>query len=212
MLQFFKNETPFTINASWTGDPCEFNLMSFHIADSTYDDFVRNHGQAFAEEELVNYALVAGFANSASQAYNQGFSMHHELTYPMMSQLVVTDGQTFQFAAYQLNTLQQWHHDHANKRRNLLFISEPMKLYDSIQDGSVLGLNTNVLKHLLRFALIGPSTAQKNLRPFLPKEKSPAARQDKYINNVGEEPIEVRKLKRFEKSRKSVYWRQMGFN
>jgi len=211
LLQFFKIEKPFSINASWIGDPCEFNLMSMHVLDSQYDEFVGIHGKALAEEEFVNYALVAGFANSASQAYTQGFSMHHELTYPIMSQLVVTDGQTFRFAAYQLNTLQQWQHN--NKRRNLMFISEPMKLYESVEDGIVRGLNTNVLKHLLRFALIGPTTSAHDLRPFLPNSRSPLHRRTKdLINHVGDEPVHVKKLGRWGKPKFSQYWRQSGRN
>ena len=38
----------------------------------------------------------------------QGFSMWKDLTYPLMGQIILTNGQDFSFANYQLNTLKLW--------------------------------------------------------------------------------------------------------
>ena len=99
-----------------------------------------------------------------------GFNTYEELTYPFTTQTIVTDGQHYTFFAYQLNTLQMWLDDKANPLRNVCWITEPLKLYDTIEDGKVKGFNDSVLEHLVRFMCIKPVDRGIDQRPNLMPE------------------------------------------
>lgn len=98
-----------------------------------------------------------------------GFSTFQDPTYPLVNQMVITNGQWWTFFVYQLNTT-TLHIDaiHENPRRNMCWMTEPMKLFDSIEDGKVKGLNEDVLKHLIKFYANDPE-ARKNvqMKPYL---------------------------------------------
>lgn len=97
-----------------------------------------------------------------------GFNECEELTYPFTTQTILTDGRVFTLAAYQLNTLQLWKDDSANKSQNVCWVSQTQPLYDKYENGQLIGFNDNVLKQLLQFFLIEPSNRNsENLSPNL---------------------------------------------
>jgi hypothetical protein len=49
--------------------------------------------------------------------------MWKDLTYPLTGQYILTNGQDFSFANYQLNTLNLW--NKAVTKKNLCFLTEP---------------------------------------------------------------------------------------
>lgn len=61
-----------------------------------------------------------------------------QVTYPFVGQHIVTDGQTWHFSKYQLNTM-AFGPDFASNKCNLAWSSEEMKLYDTIENGKVCG-------------------------------------------------------------------------
>ena len=67
-----------------------------------------------------------------------GFSHLIDLTYPLTSQTILTDGQMFSFLAYQLNTLELWKDDEASPMVNLCWHSKEIPLYHSVENGKVL--------------------------------------------------------------------------
>lgn len=86
-----------------------------------------------------------------------GFWAQEDVTRPFVSQAVVTDGHFFSFFCYQLNTLAlSVETDVNNPRKNLLWGTESLRLYESVQDGEVVGLNDGVLKLLLQFLMNRP--------------------------------------------------------
>lgn len=86
-----------------------------------------------------------------------GFWNHQDVTRPFVSQAVITDGQFFSFFCYQLNTLGlSVETDANNPRKNLLWGTESLRLYDSVQDRQVVGLNDSVIKLLVQFLMNQP--------------------------------------------------------
>lgn len=74
-----------------------------------------------------------------------------------MSQAVITDGRFFSFYCYQLNTLGlSVEMDANNPRKNLLWGTESLPLYEGVKDGEVVGLNDSVLKLLVQFLMNQP--------------------------------------------------------
>ncbi|GFR98804.1 28S ribosomal protein S30, mitochondrial [Elysia marginata] len=98
---------------------------------------------------------------------DQSFSHLVDLTYPLTSQTVLTDGQVFSFLAYQLNTLELWKDDEANSMVNLCWHSKEMSLYHSVTDGKVNDLNEDVLRNLVKMFLVSPRDRGYDMKPSL---------------------------------------------
>lgn len=86
-----------------------------------------------------------------------GFWDREDVTRPFVSQAVITDGQYFSFFCYQLNTVAlSMQTDINNPRRNVMWGTESLKLYDRVEDGKVVGLNDGVIKLLVQFLINQP--------------------------------------------------------
>lgn len=130
------------------------------------------------QEALHAQVVLDSFSQCAAQAFRMGFTTLNELTYPITTQSIVTDGQLWQFAVYQLNTTALWQMDSDNPTCNVAWLSPIMTLYDNIEireDGSrakVEGLNRDVIRQLARCVIAKPATIEQlavdDLRPFLP--------------------------------------------
>jgi len=130
----------------------------------------------------------------------------HDLTYPITTQCVVTDGHMFRFFCYQLNTLRLWVDDggesSGNPLRNVIWASEPMPLYNP----DTQTLNEDVLKVLLRCVLLRPAVRHGvEMRPYLPDEEAPV-QQTVHLNNVGDEYLPYVKIGRLQYPPNAVYF------
>lgn len=86
-----------------------------------------------------------------------GFWDREDVTRPFVSQAVITDGKYFSFFCYQLNTVAlSTQTDVDNPRKNLLWGTDSLKLYDRVEDGRVVGLNDSVIKLLVQFLINQP--------------------------------------------------------
>lgn len=73
---------------------------------------------------------------------------------------MITDGKYFSFFCYQLNTVAlSVDADADNPRKNLMWGTESLKLYDGVQDGTVLGLDDGVLRLLVQFLMNQPQSS-----------------------------------------------------
>ena len=115
--------------------------------------------------------------------------MFHDLTYPLTSQAVLTNGQRFWFSAYQLNTISLFKDDIANPRRNICWTAPEMKLYETIENGQVKGFNEEVMKTVLKFMLNQPTDRGINMRPFLPDSSVAPSAYESYMNEAGDDRI-----------------------
>ncbi|XP_014771764.1 39S ribosomal protein S30, mitochondrial [Octopus bimaculoides] len=152
------------------GDPCEFGLVSFHCS-SQMQRKIKQFGPEITYEFQKGLGLMTSFAWTVAQAYFQGFSSFVELTYPLTTQTVITDGQKFSFFAYQLNTLEMWKDDDGNNLKNICWHTEEENLYE-IKDGQIQNFNDNVLKQLIKFFINQPKEPNYPLRPYLQHDPS----------------------------------------
>ncbi|XP_077275480.1 mitochondrial ribosomal protein S30 isoform X2 [Temnothorax americanus] len=152
----------------WPGDESEFGLLSYH--NCTYLQ-TRPEKYNDTSTALTVQAILSSYSWLLSQACYQGFSTFNDITYPLTTQTVITNGQWWSFFVYQLNTTLV-HSEHAdeNPKRNICWVTEPIKLFDKIEDEKVHGLNEEVLKTLIKFYMNVPEERTGvDLKPYLGK-------------------------------------------
>jgi len=117
---------PMQVPGHWYGDKREFNFLTV-LNTNKQIDYFREKFDDF-EEDLENFksmAINSAHAELTAQAYYLGFSMWKDLTYPLRGQYVLSNGQDFCFADYQLNTLHLW--NPANKLKNVCSLIVPKR-------------------------------------------------------------------------------------
>lgn len=140
-------------------DPACYGHTQFHLVPDRYHrDRMALHQQSDQVELFLRAnGLASLFAWTGAQAMYQGFWNHEDVTRPFVSQAVITDGQFFSFFCYQLNTVAlSVETDANNPRKNLLWGTESLQLYESVKDGEVVGLNDDVIKLLVQFLMNQP--------------------------------------------------------
>uniref|UniRef100_A0AAG5D2G6 28S ribosomal protein S30, mitochondrial n=1 Tax=Anopheles atroparvus TaxID=41427 RepID=A0AAG5D2G6_ANOAO len=161
-----------TVPGFWPGDQHEFGLLSYQRRSHAINR-QRYCAVNDLDETLQAQGILSSFAWLLGQACYQGFSVVNDLTYPLTTQTVITDGKNWSFYAYQLNTT-LFHSDQVdnNARYNLCWGTKDLQLYESIDDsGKIHGLNDDVLRHLIMFYINQPKNRAVELKPYLcPKE------------------------------------------
>ncbi|KAJ8976948.1 hypothetical protein NQ317_010145 [Molorchus minor] len=163
----------------WVGSPYRFGLIWYHkrghMLGRTYGDPQDD------KEALHRQGILASFAWLHSQANLLGFTTFNDITYPMVTQTVITNGKIWSLYAYQLNTiLVHGKNITGNRKKNICWATEEIKLYDDVNDGKIVGFNDDLLKMLLQFYANEPeSRLGVNLTPYLNgKEKVCADYED----------------------------------
>lgn len=162
------------------GDPCEFGCLAVLNTVWTYH-VAAKYGATHAQEAQLGQGIGAAFVWLAAQAHNQGFNTLIDMTYPLTTQAILTDGQTWQFLAYQLNTLQLWKDESANDLVNLCWVDRPAKLYEEVKGGQVEGFNPQVLKQLIACLAVAPADRSYDLKPTLPPSSADARDRQEFI-------------------------------
>lgn len=113
------------------------------------------------------HGCMNAFGLALSQATTNGFFPYSSLTYPICTHSVLTDGFRFRLYAFQLNTIEQLHHDMSEGTpANICWISEPMHLFEG---GS---LNDSLLLKLLQMYTLAPSRGGiSELQPYLDPQR-----------------------------------------
>ncbi|KAM6931218.1 large ribosomal subunit protein mL65 [Xenentodon cancila] len=140
-------------------DPACYGHTQFHLVPDRYhrDRMAWLQQSDQVEVFLRANALASLFAWTGAQAMYQGFWNHEDVSRPFVSQAVITDGHFFSFFCYQLNTVAlSVETDANNPRKNLLWGTESQRLYESVEDGEVVGLNDDVIKLLVQFFMNHP--------------------------------------------------------
>lgn len=152
----------------WPGDPYEFGLLSYHPRGH-----ILGRPPHFGEKEhshaIHAQAMLATFGWLLAQSTYQGFNTFNELTYPLSTQAVITDGRLFSFYVTQLNTILQ-HTDNmeVNPKVNECYGTPTVQLFERIDDGKLLGWNDEPLEMLISFYLNAPSKHEGvNMKPYL---------------------------------------------
>lgn len=135
-----------------------------------------SYGSDDNQEALHCQAMKASFGWLLGQASYQGFTTYNDITYPLVTQTIITNGQLWSLYAYQLNTIEM-HNDRldSNHKHNICFGTKPLQLYECIEDGKVKGLNEDVLKMVVQFYLNSPEEREHEMKPYLGKEEQVVA-------------------------------------
>ncbi|XP_054160472.1 28S ribosomal protein S30, mitochondrial-like [Oppia nitens] len=142
------------------------------ICHSRHDLKIREikNQKTFGDDQQVldGMAIMSSFGWLNSLASNLGFTTYHELTYPLVTHVIITDGQFWSFYVYQLNT-HSFHSDvDTNALRNICWSSGELKLFDSYENGQLVGVNDQVIKLLVKFLVREPQLENYcELRPYL---------------------------------------------
>lgn len=125
-----------------------------------------------AREAVHRQGILASFAWLNAQANFQGFTTFNDITYPLVTQTIITNGQKWSFYIYQLNTLLvHGKNTTENPKRNICWPVSDLKLFESVSDSKIVGLNGDVLKTLIKLYANAPSERLGvNLRPYLSSE------------------------------------------
>lgn len=168
-----------TIPGFWPGNEHEFGQLCYHNRHTYKVKY--NTIDAIDEEDKANalksQAILNSFGWLIGQAYYQGFSTFNELTYPLTTQTIITNGQNWSFYVYQLNTtvFETVHFDR-NQRANKCWGTDEIKLFDEIDaNGQVKGFNDDVLRHLIQFYLAEPKQRNHEMQPYLGTEEQTIA-------------------------------------
>lgn len=162
----FKREDYSVTPGFWYGDPCKYGLLSVHnvIKDQIY--LSRRFSENVINDIWKGQSVISGFSWLLAQAMFLGFEHFNDLTYPLVTQTVTTDGQYWSFSTYQLNTIQ--FSDYAQSDyRNICWTTEKLRLYDAIEHNQVKGFNEDVLKIFLKFMLNVPQSGPVEAQPYL---------------------------------------------
>jgi small subunit ribosomal protein S30 len=164
----------------WPGNVREYGLVSYQ--DRKFMNSRRNHdyGAEDAQNALHSQGIVTSYAWLLAQACYQGFSTYLDMTYPLTTQTVITDGKFWSFYKYQLNTTCiHTNLDGPNPKYNQCWGTPEMKLYDEIDDeGKMQGFNEDVLKNLVQFYVNQPKPREHEMKPYLGKDKKIADIED----------------------------------
>lgn len=120
-------------------------------------------------EALHTQGILSSFAWTFGQACYQGFSTFNDLTYPLVAQTIVTNGQLWSFYAYQLNTVT----NHSvvfeeNDKTNQCWGTKELRLFEEVNDkGQLVGFNEEVLKNLIHFYANEPKQRGIEMKPYL---------------------------------------------
>uniref|UniRef100_A0A667Y9I5 Mitochondrial ribosomal protein S30 n=1 Tax=Myripristis murdjan TaxID=586833 RepID=A0A667Y9I5_9TELE len=140
-------------------DPACYGHTQFHLVPDRYhrERMARRQQSDQVEAFLRANGLASLFSWTGAQAMYQGFWSREDVSRPFVSQAVITDGQYFSFFCYQLNTLAlSVDTDVDNPRKNLFWGTDSLRLYETVQDGEVVGLDDGVLKLLVQFLMNSP--------------------------------------------------------
>ncbi|CAH8663928.1 unnamed protein product [Dicrocoelium dendriticum] len=169
------SHTPF-----WRGDPCEFGLvgaLDVVRGEQVHKNLARSALPEDVKSEVImqhglSEGLLSAFAWTSAQAYNQGFTLYNEITYPFAAQLVLFDADHIQLLRYQLNSLcSLWKSEDSGLPYNMAWYSPKVRLFDF--DSSAhhpISINPHAIS-LLVTAMQHPidtTRSSTQLRPYLP--------------------------------------------
>jgi len=132
--------------------------------------------QEVEREVMTSKAMQASFSWLLAQATHLGFSPLTELTYPLATQGAITDGQTWTYCAYQLNTVDLTNNSPKEASHNNIMWLHPKdeKLFDRVEDGKIVNFRPEALVPLLKMYLRKPQERDHSLTPYLSQERTVA--------------------------------------
>lgn len=143
--------------------------MSFHKRGHILDRQEEYKDPQDDKEALHRQGILASFGWLSAQANLLGFTTFNDITYPLVTQTIITNGKSWSFYVYQMNTmLLHSKYIKENPKTNICWATEELQLYQDVNDGKIVGFNEDVLKILVKFYANAPeSRLGINLTPYL---------------------------------------------
>ncbi|KAK8751009.1 hypothetical protein OTU49_015091 [Cherax quadricarinatus] len=162
----FSHKHAVTVPGFWQGGTKEHSQLWLHSREMVHR-FTQIFGAHHLDTASLQKILVSSFTQALALATHLGFGPVTELTYPLVQQSVLTDGQRWQFSVYQLNTC-SLHSDRAisNPHNNILWLGEEQTLFEAVDDTGVKGFNPEVLKTLISLYL-KKGVERENPTPYI---------------------------------------------
>ncbi|XP_060526456.1 large ribosomal subunit protein mL65 [Cylas formicarius] len=160
----------------WPGDPNMFGLVSFHKRGHIEEHLKQFKDPKDTEEAIHRQAILASYAWLHAQANFLGFTTFNDITYPLVTQTVITNGKQWSFYVYQLNTIKLHNTAQENPKKNVCWATGQMNLFEEINEDKIVGFNEDTLKLLVKFYANAPQERLAvNMRPYLSNEEKLAA-------------------------------------
>ncbi|KAJ8917191.1 hypothetical protein NQ315_012683 [Exocentrus adspersus] len=161
----------------WPGDPYRFGLTSYHKRGHLLPRKDMYKDPEDDKEALHRQGILASFGWLSAQANLLGFTTFNDITYPLVTQTVITNGKVWSFYVYQMNTmLLHSKYIKENPKTNICWTTGELKLFEGVEENKLVGLNEDVLKLLLKLYANAPeSRLGLNLAPYLSTEEKLAA-------------------------------------
>ncbi|XP_046685245.1 uncharacterized protein LOC124370984 [Homalodisca vitripennis] len=169
----------------WPGDPNEFGLLSFHSRGHLLGR-PPSFGAEDVSHTITAQAMLAGYSWLLGQASYQGFTTFQDITYPLTTTTVVTDGRIFSFFASQLNTL-LFHEEFIdeNPKVNVCYGTPTRELFQKIEGDEIIGWDDRALRQLVEAYLNSPMEREGvDMKPFLDKDAP-------YVKDISQEERRV---------------------
>lgn len=151
-------------------DKCDFPFLTVYpLHVLKFREYLAGEDMCDTDSAIDAMGMMFSYAWCNSMALYHGFTPYDEVTYPFTTQTICTDGQTWNFAVYQMNT-HSFHGDLPEPTKcNVCWSSGPLKLFEGVENGKLVGVNESVIDLFLKFLLREPSTtpSQVPLRPYL---------------------------------------------
>jgi len=179
----------------WPEDQHQHGLLSYTNTFNRYTNSAvcsKNvENQETLRKQNIAKAILTGFGWLLPQAVHLGFSPLTDLTYPLSTQTVVTDGRLWTFSSYQINTTdlsinKPEEHTHSN----VCWVDSEKCLYDRATAGSVEGYNPSALLPLVKMCLLQPQSRTHNMTPYLEGEGRLANHSDNYQRQFLHEEVQ----------------------
>ncbi len=107
-------------------------------------------------EYLYTQGLMELFSQLAAEAIQEGFKIDQDLSYPMVTQGIITDGRDFTFMALQLNTLDLQKNSESS-RHNVFYGGPTLRLYNEVEvGGGVVNFNRDCARLIVNYLLHQP--------------------------------------------------------
>ncbi|KAK7068064.1 hypothetical protein SK128_004923 [Halocaridina rubra] len=162
----FRHKHATTTTAFWPGENREYcHLWMLSLANIKSN--IRNLGEHNYGSIIQQKMILASFTQALAHASYLGFGPVTELTYPIVQQSLLSDGQKWYLSVFQMNTC-ALHSERAaeNPVSNILWLNNEQQLFEVVDETGVKGFNPEVLSNIICMYL-KKGTERENPTPYL---------------------------------------------
>ena len=116
-----------------------------------------------SRDQFLAHGLMSLFSQSAAQALQYGYRLGRDLSFPLVSQAIVTNGRKFTFVCFQLNTLDM---EHDMGTWNVLWGGPTLDLFEKTHKQELVGFREECAQLFLKVMTHTPTRSNPKLTGF----------------------------------------------